>query len=474
VRNGWQVKPLKALCDDVRQDVVDGPFGSELQRKDYITEGVPVLKIQNIKPFGIELKKMDYVSPAKSRELKRHSYRRGDIIMTKLGSPLGVSAIVEDLDEGVIVADLVRIRAQRVNTKYLCYHLNSQRTSDFINSMQKGTTRPRVTLSVVRELPIALPSLEEQHRIVGILDEAFEGIATAKSNAEKNLQNARALFESHLQSAFTQRGAEVESMTGGPTDGRSGSLEPQAAVSKHRHPRIDTSDNGDARVTRTGGRQATLRHIPGKFSLAVGMPDTQSRKGWRWSPLTDLARLESGHTPSRRHPEYWGGSIPWIGIQDARERHGRRIVDTLQKTNQSGISNSSARVLPKDTVCLSRTASVGYVVVMGRPMATSQDFVNWVCSNEIAPDFLKYVFLAEGRRGLLRFASGSVHQTIYFPEAKAFHICHPAISEQLLIVGQLDSLRDEAERLEVIYQRKLAALDELKKSVLHQAFTGNL
>ncbi len=51
-----------------------------------------------------------------------------------------------------------------------------------------------------------VPPLPEQRRIVGILDEAFEGIATAKANAEKNLQNARALFESHLQSVFTQRG----------------------------------------------------------------------------------------------------------------------------------------------------------------------------------------------------------------------------------------------------------------------------
>ena len=58
----------------------------------------------------------------------------------------------------------------------------------------------------LRQIPIPVPPLPEQQRIVGILDEAFEGIATAKANAEKNLQNARALFESHLQSVFTQRG----------------------------------------------------------------------------------------------------------------------------------------------------------------------------------------------------------------------------------------------------------------------------
>ena len=58
---------------------------------------------------------------------------------------------------------------------------------------------------LLKELEIVYPPLAEQQRIVGILDAAFDGIATVKANAEQNLQNARALFESHLQSVFTQR-----------------------------------------------------------------------------------------------------------------------------------------------------------------------------------------------------------------------------------------------------------------------------
>lgn len=167
------------------------------------------------------------------------------------------------------------------------------------------------------------------------------------------------------------------------------------------------------------------------------MPSCSPPEGWQWSKLTDIARLESGHTPSRRHPEWWGGSIPWISIRDAKANDGRRIDETEETTNALGIENSSARILPANTVCLSRTASVGYVVVMGRPMATSQDFVNWVCSDQLDPNFLKYLIIAEGD-GLLRFASGAVHQTIYFPEVKAFHICHPSLPEQQRIVGILD------------------------------------
>lgn len=168
----------------------------------------------------------------------------------------------------------------------------------------------------------------------------------------------------------------------------------------------------------------------------------QPPQGWCWTALTDVARMESGHTPSRRHPEYWDGDIPWIGISDATENYGRTLLDTHQHVTAAGIENSSARILPAGTVCLSRTASVGYVVMMGVPMATSQDFVNWVCSDRIDNRFLKYVLIGE-RDSMLRFASGTTHQTIYFPEAKAFHVCLPPPDEQRAIASVLGALDDK-------------------------------
>ncbi|WP_454035788.1 restriction endonuclease subunit S [Cupriavidus metallidurans] len=162
--------------------------------------------------------------------------------------------------------------------------------------------------------------------------------------------------------------------------------------------------------------------------------------------LTDVARLETGHTPSRKHPEYWGGDVPWIGIRDATGNHGGTLHKTLQYTNELGIRNSSARILPANTVCLSRTASVGYVVVMGVPMATSQDFVNWVCGPGLNHSFLKYVLLGE-QGSFLRFASGTTHQTIYFPEVKAFHIALPPLRTQQEIADVLGSLDDRIDLL---------------------------
>lgn len=199
-----------------------------------------------------------------------------------------------------------------------------------------------------------------------------------------------------------------------------------------------------ATETRTGGRAATDAVIGGGLAIAVGRPSGATPDGFSWRRLSDLARLETGHTPSRRHPEYWDGGIPWIGIRDATGNHGRKITTTLQTVTQEGIDNSSARLLPAGTVCLPRTASVGYDVVMGVPMATSQDFVNWVCGPDLDPRYLKYVLQAD-REALLRFANGSTHQTIYFPEVKAFHALLPSIEKQRAIAATLGALDDKIE-----------------------------
>lgn len=212
--------------------------------------------------------------------------------------------------------------------------------------------------------------------------------------------------------------------------------------------------------TRTGGRAATHGVIPGRVALSVGRSNLPEPEGYRWTALEDVARLESGHTPSRSKPEYWDGSVPWIGIRDATGNHGKTIRTTSQMISQEGLDNSSARLLPAGTVCLSRTASVGYVVQMGVPMATSQDFVNWVCGPELSPEYLKYILLLE-QESVRRFAHGSVHQTMYYPEAKALHALLPTRRVQDAIIAVLGALDDKTaanSRLVLSAERLMAAL----------------
>src|SRR5262245_53370143 len=221
------------------------------------------------------------------------------------------------------------------------------------------------------------------------------------------------------------------------------------------------------------GRAATDAIIRGRSAIPVNDPGHPTPHGWSRVALLDVAELGTGHTPSRNHPEYWDGSVAWIGIPDARLHHGRVIVDTAQHVTELGLENSSARLLPKDTVCLSRTASVGYVVRMGREMATSQDFVTWSCGPALDPDFLMKALLAEGS-SIRRFGEGSTHTTIYFPEVKAFHIALPPLAEQRRIVAKIDSLSAKSKRVCDNLGHSPRLVEKYKQAILAAALRGGL
>jgi restriction endonuclease S subunit len=180
-------------------------------------------------------------------------------------------------------------------------------------------------------------------------------------------------------------------------------------------------------------------------TIATSISGATPQEGWRWSKLGDLARLESGHTPSRSRLDWWGGDVSWLSLTEIRAFDGQWVDETQLRTNEAGIANSAARILPRGTVCLSRTASVGFVAIIGRPMATSQDFANWVCGDDLDPEFLMYA-LIKSRRFLREIATGATHKTIYMPALKTFHICHPTRDQQKKIVVRLKAQLAEVKK----------------------------
>jgi type I restriction enzyme S subunit len=126
-------------------------------------------------------------------------------------------------------------------------------------------------------------------------------------------------------------------------------------------------------------------------------------------------------------------------------------------------------VLPRGTVCLSRTASVGFVAIMGAPMATSQDFANWVCEDELDPDFLMYA-IARSRTSLRDMATGATHKTIYMPALGSFHVCAPGIEEQRRIAKRLKSELDEVSAVRAALTQRDDDVSALPQRILAQAF----
>jgi type I restriction enzyme, S subunit len=194
---------------------------------------------------------------------------------------------------------------------------------------------------------------------------------------------------------------------------------------------------------------------------------------WKSGNIRRFAQMKSGHTPSRSVSAYWEDTdIPWFTLADVWQlRDGKQIYlgDTANKVNELGLANSAAELLPAGTVVLSRTASVGFSGIMPKPMATSQDFWNWVCGSELLPEYLNYQF----RSMTAEFKSlnmGSTHQTIYQKDAAALQILVPSLAEQRAIADYLDRETSRIDTLIEEQQLLIEMLRERRAAVLSATF----
>jgi type I restriction enzyme S subunit len=178
VPNGWEVVSLRNIVAD-ENDIVAGPFGSNLKVSDYRPEGVPIIRLQNIERNKFIDKDIKYVSSEKAEELSYHSYQAGDLALAKLGDPIGKTCTMPSfMGKGIVVADVVRIRLspKKAVNSFIEYMLNSSICFVQLRKETIGTTRPRVNISQVRNLKFPLPPLPEQRRIAGILSKLDQNI----------------------------------------------------------------------------------------------------------------------------------------------------------------------------------------------------------------------------------------------------------------------------------------------------------
>ena len=194
---------------------------------------------------------------------------------------------------------------------------------------------------------------------------------------------------------------------------------------------------------------------------------------WPTVPIRFLARLGTGHTPSRQKPEYWEEcDIPWITLADVwRLRDGKTysISDTKEKISKVGLANSAAVQHPAGTVILSRTASVGFSAIMGTDMATSQDFATWTCGQSLNPRYLLHALRAMAP-DLKRIAAGSTHKTIYMPDIEQLRIPLPSIAEQRRIADFLDTETARINALENARSTQIELLAAYEQSMLDEVF----
>jgi type I restriction enzyme S subunit len=380
MKKGWQTKTLGEVLE--KTETVN-PLQSPNAEFDYID----VSSVSNT-TFEIEetqrLKGRD--APSRARKL----VRTNDIIFATIRPTLQRIAVVpEHLDKQVCSTGYFVLRPkQGIDHRFIFYSLFTEKFIGQMECLQKGASYPAVTDGDVRAQEITVPPLPEQQRIVRILDEAFAGIATAKANAEKNLQNARAVFESHLNEVFSKRGE--------------------------------------------GWVETTIDRISTNLD-SKRVPITKSDR-------------KSGEYP------YYGAS----GIVDY-------VADYIFDGGALLVSEDGANLLMRSTPIAFSVSGRYWVnnhahILKFGAMAT-QRFVEHYLASIKLDDYIR----GAAQPKLTQAALNSI--PIPIPRE---------VATQDMIVSDLDALASETQRLAAIYERKLAALEALKKSLLHQAFAGEL
>ncbi len=391
MKAGWRVKNLGDVCN-----LIGGGTPSK-DNADFYTGNIPWATVRDMRSDVITDTEHKITEAAIKNSSTNIIPSGSVIIATRVG--LGKvcllnqdTAINQDL-RGIFPKDEAKL-----STRFLFWWLKS--VADVIVAEGTGATVQGVKLPFVKSLQIPLPPFPEQQRIVAILDEAFEAIAAARANAEQNRQNTRALFESYLQSVFSQRGNGWVERSFSEVCEISSTL-----VDPRQEEYLEQIHIGGANIEAKTGKLLELRTareenlISGKFIFDESM-------------------------------------VLYSKI--------RPYLMKVVRPDFKGLCSADIYPLSPKSGVLDR---------------------NYLFHMLLSPQFTDYANAGSARAGMPKVNRGHLF---------SYRCFFPPIEQQIEFAASLDALHEETQCLESLYQRKIAALDELKQSLLQQAFSGKL
>ena len=406
MKKGWQTKTL----GDVAKV---GAGNSAPQDEALFKDGtIPFFRTADAGRvrFGDICEAADYLNDKGAIGL-RH-FAPGTILFPKSGASTFLNHRVMLGVGGCVSSHLATIVADenQAHPRFLLYYLSTVAAEDLV----QDHAYPSLNLPTIAEIEVHLPALAEQQRIVGILDEAFEGLITAKANAEKNLQNARALFG----------------------------------------------------------------------SVFGGLASQSEQERWPRTTVTEIAASKKGAMRTGPfgsqllHSEFVDDGIAVLGIDNAVANEfqwGRSRFITKEKYQQL----ERYRVYPGDVlITIMGTCGRCAIVPDDIPIAINTKHLCCITldQSKCVPGYLHAYFLYHplAREFLAKHAKGAIMAGLNMGLIQELPVLLPSVRKQKELVEAFDSLKEETQRLARLYERKLAALEALKKSLLHEAFTGQL
>ncbi len=191
-------------------------------------------------------------------------------------------------------------------------------------------------------------------------------------------------------------------------------------------------------------------------------------EGWSVKKISDLGTTVSGGTPDTNNPEYWDGDVLWVTPSEVSALSNRFIWDTERKITEKGLKQSSAKLLPVNSLIICTRATIGDCCINKKPICTNQGFKNIIVTGNNV-DFLYYL-ISKNKHELIRKACGSTFLEISKKDIDNLKFPIPPLPEQEKIAEILWTWDEAIEKLSnLIEQKKL-----LKKGLMQKLLTGKV
>ena len=398
---------------DITEVITKGTTPTSVGFK-FIPEGVNFVKVESITSEGRFLPhKFAAISEECNESLKRSQLKEGDVLFSIAGA-LGRTALVT---RDILPANtnqalaIIRLKAELVIDKhFLLLALTTSVTLEQVENSKGGVAQQNLSLGQLKGFEIPLPTISEQKRIVAILEKTFADIEQARTKTEENLKNARELFESYMQQVFSERGE--------------------------------------------GWRASKLKEITSKIGSGA------TPRGGRASYKSEgISLIRSMNVHDRR---FKNKDLAFIDDQQADKLNNVVVENNDVLLNITGASVARCCLAPEEYLPARVNQHVS--IIRADRTVISPAFLNFVLTSKYYKDQL----LGIGE-------AGSTRQAITKTQIEEFEVSYPEnLEDQQNLLSSLYSLEEKTNDIQRIYRKKLLDLDELKKSILQKAFSGEL
>jgi type I restriction enzyme S subunit len=416
---------MKAKFNNViLSDFIELKHGYQFRDSDFTENGIPIIKIGNVWEKGLSLENVSFISKSRLEIFKNFTIHNGDILMSLTGN---IGRVVEVKGLSTVVLQNYRVgnfyskNENLLEKNFIKWILSSTTLLKQLERYSNQSAQANFGKQDLDKLKFDLPTIPYQRKIAKILTNCDEVI----EQTEAAIAKYQALKQGMMQDLF-RRGIDIK----------------------------------------TGKLRPSFKDAPELYKESeFGMIPNE----WEVKTISEIAEVNSGGTPSSYISDFWNGEILWITPSDLSKLKFGEISNSERKITENGFKNSSAILIPKNSLVISSRAPIGYCAIVRKEFTTNQGCKSITFDENNNVDYYYYNVSFHVNKIKLK-GEGTTFAEISKKELEKIQFVNCNINEQISVALQLKSIDDKLK----IELDLLAKYKHIKTGLMQDLLSGKV